>query len=88
VPAARVAWPVYQRWPTAGFSIRFIAPDTVSNFFVQTGAPATLNADLLDTTTSSAGQFAGEVLALRMNVDFSAAGQLGTTSLGNLISVR
>jgi len=38
---------------------------------------AALTADLLDPTTTSSGALGGEVLALRMNVDFSAAGVLG-----------
>lgn len=70
---------------SAGFSLRFTAPDTVSTFFIQTGTPAALNVDLVDTTSSSSRQFGGEVLALRMNVDFSSAGSLGgSVNLGTL----
>ena len=38
------------------------------------GTPAALTADLLNPATSSSGVFGGQVLALRLNVDFSAAG--------------
>ncbi len=62
---------------TAGFSMRFSAPDFVSEFFIQSGLPAALTADLFDPTSSSSRGFGGEALALRLNLDFSAAGALG-----------
>lgn len=69
----------------SGYSLRFTTPTRVTNYFVQTATPAALNADVVDGTTSSAGQFGGETLALRMNIDFSAAGALGgTTAFGSL----
>lgn len=70
---------------TAGFSLRFTAADRVSNFFVQSGTPAALTGDLVDTTSSSSRGFGGEALALRMNIDFSAGGALGgSVSFGTL----
>jgi len=72
---------------TAGYSLRFSSELAVTDYFIQNGTPAALNADLDDTGSSSSGQFGGEVLALRLNVDFSAAGQMGGTSglkLGSL----
>jgi len=70
---------------SSGFSLRFTGPDKVTAFFVQSGPAAALNADLSDTTSSSSGGFGGQTLALRMNVDFSAAGALGgSVTLGSL----
>lgn len=69
-----------------GFSLRFTTPTRITNFLVQTAAPAVLNADHVDGTSSSSGQFGGETLALRLNVDFAAAGVLGgTTALGGMM---
>jgi len=65
---------------TAGFSMRFTAPGAIAAYFIAVGAAAALNADLVDPTTTSSGAFGGEVLALRLNVDFSAAGALGGTA--------
>lgn len=65
---------------TSGFSLRFGAGTRINEYFVQSGAPAALDKDLDDTTSSSSGVFGGEVLALRLNVDFSAAAQLGGSS--------
>jgi len=56
---------------SAGFSIRFTGADRINDFFIQTGTPAILNADLIDPTSSVSRSFGGEVLALRMNIDFS-----------------
>lgn len=72
---------------TAGFSMQFGGASAISDYIPSTGTPAALNADLLNPTSSSSGQFGGDVLTLQLNVDFSAAGKLGGTSglaLGNL----
>ena len=45
----------------------------------------TLTSDLLDPTSSSAGEFGGSVVALRINVDFSDAGLLPATVLTMLL---
>jgi len=66
---------------TAGFSMRFTSAGAVTNYFVQTGPVGALTADLINPTTSSSGAFGGQVLALRMNVDFSAAGAIGGTEV-------
>ena len=73
---------------TSGYSLRFTGPDKVSDFFVQIGTAAVLNVDLVDGNSSSSGQFGGEVLALRLNIDFSDAGFLAgnvNVPFGNLI---
>jgi hypothetical protein len=64
---------------TSGFSLRFTASDAPSSFFVQDdrlGPPGALVADLVDATGSASHRFGGEVLALRLNVDFAAGGFL------------
>ena len=38
-----------------------------------------LDSDVADPTSTSSGGFGGEVLALRLNVDFEAAGLIGGT---------
>ena len=61
----------------SGFSLRFSAPDRVSNFLPQTGTAGALDVDLVDTYSSSSGGFGGQALALRLNIDLSAAGFFG-----------
>ncbi len=46
----------------------------VEGYLPASGPPGALNADLLNPVSSSSGEFGGEVVALRINVDFSAAG--------------
>jgi hypothetical protein len=57
-----------------GQDMKFTGAGAIENYLPASGTPAALNADLIDPTSSSSGQFGGEVLALRLNVDFSAAG--------------
>jgi hypothetical protein len=59
-----------------GFSIIWSNTTDLLAFLPASGPPAALNADLVDPTSSSAGSFAGEVAALRLNIDFSDAGLL------------
>jgi hypothetical protein len=71
----------------AGFSMRFTSGAAVFTYMPASGAPAALDADLLDPASTAAGIFGGEVLALRFNIDLSDADFLsGTTSIdiGNL----
>lgn len=58
----------------AGFSLKFTSAAAITAFLPQGGTPAALTADLINPTSSSAGVFGGQVLALRLNVGFSAAG--------------
>jgi len=64
----------------AGYSMRFSSTLAVQNYLVTFGTPDALNADLLNLSTSSSGTYGGEVLALQLNVDFSAAGAMGGTT--------
>ena len=59
-----------------GFSIIWSNTTDLLTFLPSSGAPAALDADLVDPTSSSAGSFAGEVAALKLNIDFSDAGLL------------
>jgi hypothetical protein len=65
---------------SGGYSMSFTGSGNVSDYFVQIGTLQPLNADLADPTYSPSGRFGGEVLALQLNVDFSAAGLMGGTS--------
>ena len=58
-------------------SLRFTSSDTVQNYLPAGGKPATLTnaTPLVDPTSSSAGVFAGQVLALQLSYDFSNAGK-------------
>lgn len=58
----------------AGYSLKFTSAAAVTAFLPQGGTPAALTSDIVNPTSSSAGVFGGQVLALRLNVGFSAAG--------------
>jgi hypothetical protein len=67
---------------TSGFSILFTAAILMRDFLPQVGTPGPLTADLIDPQTSPSGPFGGDVVALRINIDFSDAGVLqGITPL-------
>lgn len=57
-----------------GFSMLITSASSAFTYLPASGAPAALIADLVDPSSTPAGIFAGEVLALRLNVDFSDAG--------------
>jgi len=65
---------------SAGYSIIFDSRDSVFAYLPASGSPGPLTSDLLDPTSSAAGSFGGEVLALRFNIDFSDAGLTTGTS--------
>jgi hypothetical protein len=70
-----------------GNSISFTASDGLSNYLPGVGTAGALIQNYEDPTATSSGAYGGEVVALRLNVDFSAAGFLpGTSGLpfGNL----
>jgi hypothetical protein len=72
----------------AGFSMTFTAASALLNYLPSSGSPASLNADLIDPTSTSSGLLGGFVLALQFNVDFNDAEFLhGTNSVlfGDLI---
>lgn len=56
-----------------GFSMLFTTSAAVNAYLPAGGPAGALNADLVDPTSSSAGVFGGQVLALQINVDFSYA---------------
>ena len=64
----------------AGFSMRFDAASAVLAFLPAGGTAGPLTAGLSNPTTSASGIFGGQVLALRLNIDFSDAGGLGENS--------
>ena len=70
---------------TGGFSVRFTSPTAIVNYLPAIGALAPLNADLIDPAATASGAFGGEVLALTLNVDFSAlTGGTSGLQYGNL----
>ncbi|MBI5686429.1 MAG: hypothetical protein HZC54_15260 [Verrucomicrobia bacterium] len=58
----------------SGCTLRFTSAAAVRAYLPAGGPPAALTASLVDPTSTSAGVFGGQVTALRINVDFSAAG--------------
>jgi hypothetical protein len=70
-----------------GNSISFTGSDGLFNYLPGVGTAGALVQDYENPTTTSSGAYGGEVVALRLNVDFSAAGFLPGTSgipFGNL----
>jgi hypothetical protein len=73
---------------TPGFFMVFTGAVDLEAFLPTSGLPGPLDANLVNPTTSSAGLFAGEAAALKLNLDFSNAGLLPNSSgllLGNLV---
>jgi hypothetical protein len=60
----------------AGFSLLFTGSSQVLAYLPNSGAPAALDSDLLNPTTTPSGVFGGDVLGLRFDVDFSDANLL------------
>src|SRR5439155_5552361 len=72
----------------AGFSADWTDPTILVAYLPASGAPGALDADLIDPTSTSSGQFGGDVAALKLNIDFSDAGiTLGNSGIafGDLI---
>jgi hypothetical protein len=59
-----------------GRSMKFTAASAIESYLPAGGTASTLSSDLLDPTSSSAGVLGGQVLALRLNVDFGNASAL------------
>lgn len=59
------------------YKLTFSGWDKVNCFLPQTGKASVLNKTVCNPTKTNAGEFAGNVLALRLNVDFSNAGVTG-----------
>ena len=56
------------------YAMFFTSPDALLTYLPGSGSPGPLTATLVDPTSSASGLFGGEVVALRLNVDFSDAG--------------
>ncbi len=67
-------------------TLTLTSASAVKNFLPQGGTAYKLTSNYTDPTTTSAGVLAGQVVALTLNVQFDAAGYLGTnsTNLGDL----
>jgi hypothetical protein len=63
--------------------LKFTSAYAIERFLPQGGTPNKLLANATDPTTSAAGVFAGQVLALKLNVEFSNKG-VTETGLGSL----
>jgi hypothetical protein len=63
--------------------LTFTSQPAIETFLPAGGKAAVLTSSATNPTTSAAGVFAGQVLALKLNVDFSAAG-VTTPGLGSL----
>jgi hypothetical protein len=58
---------------TSGFSIQLRTASGVFSYLPQVGPPGALNADLIDSSSSSSGAFGGDIAALALNVAASDA---------------
>jgi hypothetical protein len=64
---------------------RFTSASAVFNYLPASGVIGPLNSNLTDPATTSSGEFGGHVVALQINVEFSDADLLAsTTALGDL----
>lgn len=60
-----------------GHSMFFTSPFRVQDYLPASGTAAPLDRDYFDPVVTSSGVFGGQVLALKLNVEFSDAGYLG-----------
>ncbi|MGE3488948.1 MAG: MBG domain-containing protein [Vicinamibacterales bacterium] len=67
-------------------TLKFTSANAIQAFLPQGGRPKALYSSAVDPTWSSAGNFAAQLLALRLAVDFSSAGAT-KTGLGDLVMV-
>ncbi|MFA5909870.1 MAG: MBG domain-containing protein [Vicinamibacterales bacterium] len=65
-------------------TLKFTSAAAIAVFLPQGGTPAVLTSSAVNPTSSSAGNFAAQLLALRLAVDFSAAG-VTKSGLGDLV---
>jgi fimbrial isopeptide formation D2 family protein/uncharacterized repeat protein (TIGR01451 family) len=59
---------------SGGFSLKFTSQPAIQAYLPAGGTAGALTADAVNPTSSSAGVFGGQVLALQLNVDFGNAG--------------
>jgi hypothetical protein len=62
---------------SSGFSMSFTSASALLLYLPAFGTSGPLTSNLANPTTSSSGIFGGDVVSLKLNVDFSAAGHLG-----------
>jgi hypothetical protein len=67
-----------------GFSAKFTSAKSVDDFLPAAGTPGALAADATNPLTTAGGVFAGQVLALQINVAMSAAGKIPNGPIGDL----
>jgi hypothetical protein len=67
-----------------GKTLTFTTASAIQGFLPQGGTPGTLSASATNPNSSDAGVFAGQVLALQLNVSFSNKGLLGS-GLGTFV---
>jgi len=67
-------------------TLKFTSANAIQAFLPQGGTPKALTSSAVNPTSSSAGNFAAQLLALRLAVDFSAAGAT-KTGMGDLVMV-
>jgi hypothetical protein len=80
---------VYPSGVTAGtpFWMKFTTASAVDDYLPAGGTPGQLTSNLIDPTSTSAGVFGGQVLALKLNVDLNDAGIIDGTqgSISSLV---
>jgi len=69
----------------SGYSMIFTSSEAINAYLPAGGVPGQLDQDLTDPTDSSSGVFGGQVLALKLNVDFSDKGITPGGVLGDLV---
>lgn len=57
-----------------GYFLQFTVADSLLSYLPASGTAGILNANLVDSFQSSAGIFGGQVVSLRLNIDFNDAG--------------
>ena len=69
------------------YKLKLTSAYAVEKFLPQGGTPKALDKNYVNPTSTAAGVFAGQVVALQMNVSFNDAGKIGSGSvkLGQLI---
>jgi hypothetical protein len=65
-----------------GNTLTFTTAEAIERFLPADGPPAVLLADQTDPMLTEAGEFAGQVVALKLNVDFAIRKQTGRNILG------
>ena len=70
---------------SSGFSLRFTSASAIEAFLPAGGTPNALKADAINPTTSNAGVFGGQVLALQLSVDFANKGITSGQPIGTFV---